>query len=475
MKKSTTQIENNKIFERELELLSQLQALRDKNVCIVDHNDIVAKLSRSEKAFNLNINAISKDENHDENFSFKIDNVVYKTKKIGNTSANTKFELSKSAKFSSNLELSSFFSKSFKNDSSFKAFYPVGLKNIRTFRDEFETITYQNNGIEYFYDCLRIKLEGINYDITQIKTELHGYYIFECKSEQTLKEFSEATFAIRQAIGFINRLLVGDEEFIFDKVGNLYYSNYIRPTLKGLYRPIITNPYSNLDVPKSTASILQGTLKRVSLESLSNLANKIHSDIEFSTAILIILESTSVRSLLLIPSSFAVIIEMLSKNLCIQELGLEKPIRDKELKRKIIKELHQVIDNNNTELSINSNLKLKRRLNAINNPINREHLTNDEKLTRPFEQLGIRLHIRDIEIIEHRNDLLHGNVLLKKDANQNIDSVNLYLNYVSAKLFTLISKLILKCIGYSGYVYNQSKHMEKHLNIETDEEYFENI
>jgi len=28
------------------------------------------------------------------------------------------------------------------------------------------------------------------------------------------------------------------------------------------------------------------------------------------------------------------------------------------------------------------------------------------------------------------------------------------MTYVSAKLFTLISKLILKSVGYDGYVYN---------------------
>ena len=120
-------------------------------------------------------------------------------------------------------------------------------------------------------------------------------------------------------------------------------------------------------------------------------------------------------------------------------------------------------------------MKLKRRLNGLNNPINNRHLTNKEKLTKPFEQLGIKLSLHDIKIIEHRNDLLHGNISLQKNEKQNDENINLYMAYVSAKLFTLISKLILKNIGYNGYIYNNAKHIEKHLKISTEDEYFEKI
>ena len=47
--------------------------------------------------------------------------------------------------------------------------------------------------------------------------------------------------------------------------------------------------------------------------------------------------------------------------------------------------------------------------------------------------------------------------------------------YVSAKLFTLISKLILKSVSYDGYVCNQAKYLERRMKIETQEEYFEKL
>ena len=120
-------------------------------------------------------------------------------------------------------------------------------------------------------------------------------------------------------------------------------------------------------------------------------------------------------------------------------------------------------------------MKLKRRLNEINKPVNKEHLTNNEKLTRPFEQLNINLSLHDISIIEHRNDLLHGNILLDGGETDDIEKTNLYMSYVSAKLYTLISKLVLKSVGYDGYVYNQAKYLEKYMSVKTNEDYFERV
>lgn len=268
--------------------------------------------------------------------------------------------------------------------------------------------------------------------------------------------------------------MVGGEKFTFDQTGHLHYTNFIRPLVKGMYSPITTNPHSYRDISDDIASSFRDGLTRISLNQLSRLTHRIHHEPDFSVAILVLLEASSIRSLLIIPSSFAVIIEQLSKHLSRPEVGLEKPIQDSSLAQIIIKELHMIIERYRS-LSDSTVLKLKRRLNSLNHPVNKQKLTNNEKLTRPFEQLGIALTLHDIAIIEHRNDLLHGNILLTNDTeNKRVDQ-NLYMTYVSAKLFTLISKLILKSVGYDGYVYNQAKYLEKHLNIETGEEYFERI
>jgi len=476
MNTSTKRIENNKNFDSELDLIENLNSLNGLEIKIVEYKDIKASISKNKGGFKLDINSrLIEELESDIIFSFILNGNTYETKKIGGTSLSTELKVDEYVSFLTSIEINSFCSKHFNSKDLFKAFFIVDLKEINTFHAQFETVTHTRNETEYFYDCLRINLNEKRFDITQLKNEKKGFYVLECLEEQNFEDFSKACFSIQQAIGFINGLMVGGEEFIFDYSGKLYYTNYIRPTIKGMYSPIITNPYSYPDIERKIAEKFKNKLTRISLDNLSNLVHKIHSEPKFSVAILVILEATSIRSLLIIPSSFAVIIELLSKHLSVEECGLKTPISDNKLQKKIIKELHNVIDNNSKYLNDESILELKKRLNYINKPINKQHLTNNEKLSRVFKQLRINLTLHDISIIEHRNDLLHGNILLKNNDNRNEGKTDLYMAYVSAKLFTLISKLILKSIRYNGYVYNQAKFLEKYLDIETDEEYFEKI
>ncbi len=69
----------------------------------------------------------------------------------------------------------------------------------------------------------------------------------------------------------------------------------------------------------------------------------------------------------------------------------------------------------------------------------------------------VKLTLNDIKAIEHRNDLLHGNILLTNKELKSESDINNYMGYISGKLFTLISALILKYVGYEGYVINHAK------------------
>lgn len=400
MNKSTTPITNEKNFLKELDFIEKINAFDNQKVTLLGQEDIDTKFSKNKGKFNLEIDSRIIDDRSNIVFSFLLDNNIYETQQIGNIYSRSKFEIE------------TFKSKAFKNKSNFKEFHQVDLKEIKTFHTEFETVTYQSDRTEKFYDCLRVEINNAYYDVIQLKYNSKGFYIIENLTEQTFLDFTEASFSIRQAIGFINNFYVGGEEFIFDNLGAIHYSSFVRPSLKGMYSPITTNPYSYSDIPEHIADLYYNKLTRITLANLSKLANEIHNKPNFSTAIMVILEATSTRSLLLAPTIFAVVIELLSKAFNLFKKTTKKPIVDEKLKDKIIKELHNVIDVNCKNIDVDSVLKLKRRLNEINKPINTKHLTNNEKLTRPFEELGVKLDIHDIEIIEHRNDLLHGNILL---------------------------------------------------------------
>lgn len=471
---ATRRINNHKDFQKELHFIEEISALSQCKVEIVDSLNKEAFLSKKEEAFEIELNArvTERDEKNIE-LSFILDNQKYSMERLGSSSRQVQVKVDRKVGFQTIFEINTFESEGFYSFGKFKCFFITDRTKIKTFHEQFETVTHSRNDTEYFYDCLRVKVNGKRYDVTQLKCNKHGYYVFECLEEQGFDTFSEVCFSIRQAIGFINRLFVGGQMFVFDQSRNFHYSNYGRPEIEGMYSPVTINPFSYVYNEDEVAKSYLERLNRVSLDSLSNLVQRIHDKPEFSVAILVILEVSSTRSLLVIPSSFATIIELLSKHIRVEQEGSFKPIPNAKQAKTIIHELHNVIDGYGEAIDDESILKLKRRLNEINKPVNRRHFTNNEKLIAPFEQLGIKLTLLDIKIIEHRNDLLHGNILLESE--ENGENEDLYVNYVSAKLFTLISKLILKSIGYHGYVINHAKYLEKDINLQTSEEYFESI
>ena len=154
----------------------------------------------------------------------------------------------------------------------------------------------------------------------------------------------------------------------------------------------------------------------------------------------------------------------------------KRPIQNRELFKKISVEIEKIIDTYSSEIESEDDiLKLKRRIPDLNKVIRQNHLTNHEKLIQPFDLLGIKLTADDIHMIEHRNDLLHGNTHMTDDENMEDVEINRYMMYASGKFYTLISSLILKYIGYDGYIINHAKVCEQQSGIETEEKLYKLI
>jgi hypothetical protein len=363
----------------------------------------------------------------------------------------------------------------FKNlKSKFKCFISTDISKLSTFHFHFETITYQNDVSEPFYDCLRLNIGDKTFDITQIKPENKGFFVIECFQQIEFEEFRDYCFSIKQALGFITAYMPGGDEYFFTDKQDFYYCNYCRPEIDSMYEPLNWNSYKRLSNKEEIAEMYRNKLTRLRLVNLSEFVSLIHTNQELSATIILLLEASSIRSLLIIPSIFSVVIESLSKIISKSESGKVQPIEDNNLAKNLIGKLNEVVDSYNGQISSNGLTKIKRRINEINRPTVKEHLTNNEKLTLPFDQLGINLSMNDINAIEHRNDLLHGNILLTNEEYnpEKETEIDSYMGYISGKLYTLISALILKRIGYEGYIINYAKFYEEFCHIETDEEYY---
>ena len=171
------------------------------------------------------------------------------------------------------------------------------------------------------------------------------------------------------------------------------------------------------------------------------------------------------------PGVFSVILESLANIITIKQDTFEKLIKDETIFKNIKSDLNSVLDNYNNAIDKNSEIKFRRKINGLSNSINHKRLTNAEKLRQPFDQLQIKLSSKDEAAIDFRNDLLHGNILMSNETTRTSKEIDNKMLYASAKLYTLISKLILKNSGYNGYVINHAKFYNKNAK----EEYFEII
>lgn len=163
--------------------------------------------------------------------------------------------------------------------------------------------------------------------------------------------------------------------------------------------------------------------------------------------ILLLIEAVS-RSLLLMPAGLSVVLEGLSEYFF--RLGGEKlkPISQKALSKQIISEMEKVLSNYRETEGIANYTVLEQKIKMLNSP------TNREKLKFPFTYLGINLSPLDEEVIEFRNDFLHGNINLhpKKGKKIEMDSFE-----ISLRLLTLINTVFMKMIGFEGYILNHTR------------------
>ena len=360
--------------------------------------------------------------------------------------------------------------------SKFSCFIPVEFSQLHTFRFQLETIHYFWAETIYNYQCVRIYTGEFQFDILQVKKGEKGYYVIDCLNEISFQTFGDYCFSIQQAIGFIMGYMPGGEIFYFSDKGTFYYTDRIRPAMQSMYYPIYTNPYQFKQLLGTESVYFRTKLNVMSSKDFSKLISWIYKDKRFSSVLMMMIESESVCSLLLGPSIFAIVLESLTNIMTFPFMEEKRPIQNRELFKKISVEIEKIIDTYSSEIESEDDiLKLKRRIPDLNKVIRQNHLTNNEKLIQPFDLLGIKLTADDIHMIEHRNDLLHGNTHMTDDENMEDVEINRYMMYASGKFYTLISSLILKYIGYDGYIINHAKVCEQQSGIETEEKLYKLI
>lgn len=351
----------------------------------------------------------------------------------------------------------------------FKMFFFDNSKRTHAFHSKLERV--KNDGINtWAFECVRLKVNKNNYDITQYKHNNESYFVIENLELTTFDNFEKDSYAIQKGIGFLIGYMPGGENYIFSGE-NFIYSRLSRKPLKSIFYPVTSNPNLILHKEKQITEIYSDKLKVIPIEVISDFVTQLRNNEDYAVAIIFLMEVTHLKSVVSMPGVFSVILESLANTIITKQENLEKLIADKQLFEKIKSDINTTLDNYTNQIDENAFIKLKRRVNDLNKPINHKRLTNAEKLRTPFDQLKIKLSNEDEAAINFRNDLLHGNILLNNDTKRTSKEIDNQMLYASAKLYTLISKLILKNSGYDGYLINYGKLYDKN----STEEYFDFI
>ena len=353
------------------------------------------------------------------------------------------------------------------NDAAFfKMFFFDDSKRTTIFYTKLETVRDYGSA----FNCVRLRVLQKHYEITQYKSDDNSYFIIENRNAVTLKNFKEDAYAIQKGIGFLVGYMPGGENYIFSGE-NFVYQRLSRESLKSVYHPVTSNPYSilNQESQREIADSYYGKMKVIPVAVISELVTQLRLNMDFSVAMIFLMEVSSLKSIVSMPGVFSVILESLANCIIIKAEKAEKLINDKQLSDTIINDLNLVIDSYINQISQGAAIKIRRRLNEINKPINHKRLTNAEKLRAPFDQLQIILTKEDEKAIDYRNVLLHGKILMTSEVQRTSEEIDDHMMYISAKLYTLLSKLILKMSGYEGYVINHSKFYERNVLKTTED------
>ncbi|MCD7937122.1 MAG: hypothetical protein LUG98_09710 [Tannerellaceae bacterium] len=349
-----------------------------------------------------------------------------------------------------------------KEDGWCQCFLPVSRENLLFLLHHFRKMFSLSESNKYLNPYFQVDNSPYPFFIFCLNNGSRNYLLIKTNEGLPFCEFKEYCDIILSTISFVTGIFPGGDIVYF--TGHQGFFRTYTERSPGYFphfqlHPGVDFSLSDFNVPDNTC---------FSGKDLGSLVSAFYSERSFYFIFTLLLECITSCSGILKPGMLAVIMESLSKLICKEEEGKVRPLKNQKVFRDIKMTFYDLLSTYRDDFETEEEyIKFKRRISELNKPVNKQFLTNTEKLLQPFEQLGIMLTLEDREIIEHRNDLLHGTFHLPDESGIAVEMD--YVDHVSARLYTLTSALILKYTGYRGYIVNHSVFLKKIRMIKTDE------
>lgn len=307
------------------------------------------------------------------------------------------------------------------------------------------------------------------------------YLIVDSTNPTQLADFRKVVVSITTAFGFLFGDLFMDEGILLssgnaeiDSIENVWFSTYRESIYTG-YALYTVNPYSIYNVTGQTLEEIDQQIAEIKKwyekirefddELFSLLCSLFYDKEPFSRAAIVVLQANTL-ALEIKGSAYSIAIEAITAAMA-EDKGLKfpKPIADEALAKSLIKGFMEKIETTfpkNDPATKDVYSILKARITSLNKP------SNADKIRKPFELIGYVLKDYEKEVIKHRDLFQHGN--LPGDP-ESADAVFQDVYYSCMVLHRLIAILVLKYIGFSGYIINYPQ-LHKHI---TDKDLSEDL
>ncbi|MGA2624207.1 MAG: hypothetical protein ABSF91_10165 [Bacteroidota bacterium] len=266
------------------------------------------------------------------------------------------------------------------------------------------------------------------------------FLVIDSVQEIPSDNFLKCAEAILIAYGFISGHFAREKRYCFSS-NNCDFNNVQGISFETLKR----NLYSGYSpIPEVIHQQLLGIAqaRQLSKSVFDQLCKAILTDVGFARTVSLIIEGNTL-SLELRAPIYSVALEAMTTMLSEKFSEKLTPIKDKKVAGDLINDLIAILDRYSDWLDPAALEIMSKKILNINSP------TNKDKLLNSFEILRVNLPDKDKECIEKRNDFLHGRMPLDPDKKE---VGGFTLEQIVLSLQFCINCLVLKSVGYSGYV-----------------------
>ena len=323
----------------------------------------------------------------------------------------------------------------------------------------FDTHSFCYNKSGCSRELIKTYIKGREFHIYKLSKDNTEYLFIDCLSEIEYQEFYDQCVCILCSLGILTGYFVENECYIVS-ANNLDFSFIQYKEFCSLrdskYAPnniLPINPFSFFS--RNEVENNRHLMAHICTDIFTRLVNKTYLSLTLENSLFIFLEALS-YPLDTQPACLSVVLEGLCNYVKDENESSFKPITDKGKAKEIRKKMKELLNDYEDYFSTDGRQIIEKRIDDINNP------TNRGKFEKAIQLLGLELKNYEKEALLNRNTFLHCTTELKTDYLEIKQGSPEYIKlfFASQILVRLLYKMILKIIGYEGYIVNILKYNE---------------